>query len=205
MNEVPRSSHRWAQQKRLLWIHQRRSRLAQRQERQAAAFATKARDGAIVGFIEGGCPRLRRLPAPGMRMGAIGINQRPVGRNPDSALRAPSGLRNPVFVARKERRAAPRNPGRRESTDTFPVMPAQAGIQCGGSRGGGLSPRSCVPHTRETNLHAATSILDARLRGHDGEVAYGCNPGSAADFEGPTPPPPARAAPQRAAPARRRR
>jgi len=49
------------------------------------------------------------------------------------------------------------------------VIPAQAGIQCGGSRGIGVSSQPCVPRTRETRLHAATSILDARLRGHDGD------------------------------------
>jgi len=34
----------------------------------------------------------------------------------------------------------------------------------------------CVLHTRETSLHVATSILDARLRGHDGEVNNGLRP-----------------------------
>ncbi len=46
-------------------------------------------------------------------------------------------------------------------------MPAQAGIQSGGSSGIKVSGRSRVPRTRETSLRAATSILDARLRGHD--------------------------------------
>ncbi len=56
------------------------------------------------------------------------------------------------------------------------VIPAQAGIQYGESRGAVMSGCPCVPRTRETRLRAATSILDARLRGHDGEVANGLRP-----------------------------
>ncbi len=47
------------------------------------------------------------------------------------------------------------------------VIPAQAGIQGGGSRGAVISEQSCVPPTHETNMHVATSIPDSRRRGSD--------------------------------------
>ena len=58
------------------------------------------------------------------------------------------------------------------------VIPAQAGIQGGASSGTMMSGCSCVPRTRETRTRATPSILDARLRGHDGmEVSLTQRPG----------------------------
>mgnify|MGYP007056832751 CR=1 FL=1 len=49
-------------------------------------------------------------------------------------------------------------------------MPAQAGIQTDGSSSTTASARLCVPHAAKAEPTHATSILDARLRGHDGGV-----------------------------------